>query len=262
MKSLRFAGAPTVSPERLSSMYGPMAHGLSQALRLPVQFTPSTSYADLARRFEHGEADIIAAPPRIALQLHESHAVVCVAVAIENGSSSTSGYVLAKADSVWREADTVKRARVAFVDQSSTTGFLVPVATWNARGVDVLREAGKISFEGTHEAVVDAVLSGRADLGATNSSVFRDLVVSRRVNPQALRIVLKTVRVPLEAICTSARAPHALVAALRAYFLGLNQQHPADKEILARAGVNGYAPFEWSRYDELKETLAKTLPGP
>jgi phosphonate transport system substrate-binding protein len=58
-------------------------------------------------------------------------------------------------------------ARAAWVDRQSASGFLVIRAALRAQGIALDQAFSEDLFLGSHEAVVKAVLSGNADVGAT-----------------------------------------------------------------------------------------------
>ena len=130
------------------------------------------SYMELARMVTSGEADIAWLPPVVFVQL-ESEGEITALVRNQrvDGSDTFQAALIVRTDSPITSIDTLRGARVGWVDRWSASGHVIPRAILGARGFPAQLTFREERFYGSHEAVVNAVLSGRADVGATFARV-------------------------------------------------------------------------------------------
>ncbi len=146
---------------------GSLCDALAVALELPVVPHSVESYGDLLAGLHWGEIQLAWLPPMIALRAVLRGSAVPIAAPVRSGSAWYWTALFVRDDSTIRELGDLKRARVAWVDHMSSAGYLVVRASLRAQGIELESAFGEEQFAGTHDAVVSAVMSGRADIGAT-----------------------------------------------------------------------------------------------
>lgn len=145
-----------------------LCDALRAQLRRPVPPVVYPTFAELRDGLMAAEVDVAWAPPIAAVQL-ELAGKVTIAVGVwREGGSSYSSAVFTRADSPLRHVDDLRGKTIAWVDRESAAGYLLPRLKLASLGVRP--EVYQGLFAGSHEAVVDAVLAGRADAGATHVS--------------------------------------------------------------------------------------------
>jgi phosphonate transport system substrate-binding protein len=256
LKKVRVAMAPVIATAELHRIYAPLLKYLTVQLGIPFQLEVTGSYEELVSRARSGEADLMSLPPRAYLQLSKQGLVRCLTHGITEGSSTTSGYVFVRSDSKIQDLDGLNGARVAFVDPNSMSGHLMQLKLLQSRGIDVAAVARQVRFEGSHQAVVEAVLSQTADVGATNQSIFHALKKSGGLDLKRLRIIGKTARIPLEVFCVNTTVNDELAQHIQQLLLGLNASPTLSQEILKPLDTNGFAPFSAAVFAGLDELYA------
>jgi phosphonate transport system substrate-binding protein len=86
-------------------------------------------------------------------------------VSVRRGSAFYNGQIIAGADSGVKTLTDFKGKTFARVDPLSTSGWIIPMITLKAAGVDPTRDM-KVVDAGSHDAVVAAVYNGEVDGGA------------------------------------------------------------------------------------------------
>lgn len=124
-------------------------------------------YRELLEAMHEGRLDLAWLPPIVALRAASRGRTLPIAIPIRGGVASFASALFAAPGSALRGPADLVGARAAWVDPQSAAGFLVIRATLRAQGYDLARAFAEQSFLGSHEAVVEAVLSGQADVGAT-----------------------------------------------------------------------------------------------
>jgi phosphonate transport system substrate-binding protein len=88
-----------------------------------------------------------------------------VLISVRNGSAFYNGQFVVRANSGIRKLGDLKGKTFARVDALSTSGWIIPMITLKAAGIDPERDI-KVVDAGSHPAVVAAVYNGDVDAGA------------------------------------------------------------------------------------------------
>ena len=99
-----------------------------------------------------------------------------------DGTSTYRGYLFVRRDSRILTASDMRGKRFAFVERSTSAGYLFPLAYFKAHHVeDVHAYLGETFFSGSHDAAILAVLNRDADVGAAKSTIYDQL---KKENPR------------------------------------------------------------------------------
>lgn len=130
----------------------------------------ATDYHELADGLEDGGLGIAWLPPIPTIDLEAKKAASMLAIPTRRGSTSYHAALIVRRGGP-RSIEELKGRRVAWVQRDSAAGYLVPRMHLAAAGHDVLRFFARELFVHSHTAVVDAVVNGEADVGATFCNV-------------------------------------------------------------------------------------------
>ncbi len=196
---------------------------LSRALGAIVFPQQSLSYRELAEGLERGTLGFAWLPPLLAIDLEDRKHVVPVALPVRRGTTSYHSALITRRGGP-KTLDEIRGKRIAWVDRESAAGFVIPRMHLIGAGFDVRSLFGAESFVHSHEAVVEAVLSGRADLGATFCTLDP---VTNRVLQAGWTARDGTAPKPVETIALAGPIPNDVIVAgtavpvdIRARFLG------------------------------------------
>jgi phosphonate transport system substrate-binding protein len=124
------------------------------------------SYAELSVGLERGELGLAWTPPIPAIDLQDRNAASLLVAPVRKGSTLYHAAMIVRPGSVKTLAD-LKGKRAGWVDRDSAAGYIVPRLHLAANGFDPAGFFGQELFLGSHIAVIDAVVSGRVDVGGT-----------------------------------------------------------------------------------------------
>jgi phosphonate transport system substrate-binding protein len=259
-KALTFAvvsGLPKAEA-LLDAMCGALGDVLSRSVRARVL----PNYAALEEEVRAGKAQIAWAPPLVAIGLEDA-GLASIALCSTRGGQAGYHAVLftSHASRVETLAD-LKGTHAAWVDASSSAGYLLPRQEIAAQGFDPEHLFGKESFLGTHARVATAVLDGQADVGATYAIL--DPGSGRPLSAGWLEagagingaFVLATAGpIPSDAIVIAKTVPDDLRAGLVAGMSALPAKLP---EAVGRLlGADGFALPRAAHFDSLRERMGK-----
>lgn len=170
------------------------------------------TYPELRDCLEQRELHIAWSSPIAAVRLQQlGVASIAVGIHREGGSSYSSAIFTSAASSI-RRLEELRNKRIAWVDPESAAGFVIPRQKLRTAGVASF--AAQL-FEGSHEAVVRAVLGGRADAGATNiavdpvSGAVESSGWDRIAPPESIRVLATAGPIPPDAIVIGESVPEA-----------------------------------------------------
>lgn len=206
--------------------------------------------------------------PAIYVALEYRHGVARIAT-MRNGIGDAArnvfgGVVFTRADraDIQQLEDLAGRHLLA-VAPTSFGGYLVGWGELLNHGIDPQRDLGGLSFAGTHDAVVAAVIAGAADAGTVRTDILEHLAAAGTVDLAAVRVLaprtvpgfaplLSTRLYPEWAFASLPQTPETLVEQVAIALLQMPRDAPA-------AQLGGYAgwtvPLDYQPAAELLRVL-------
>ena len=159
--------ALTTDPDKCQRQLAQFCDAVEQATRLRITRQRVHPYQRLLAEVEDGTLDLVWLPPLLALRSTGRGVVAPLALPVRHGVSTYSSALFCHPDSPIESVTTLHGANAAWVDAQSAAGYLVIRSLLRSRGVVLENAFDRNTFYGSHDAVVEAVLSGKADVGAT-----------------------------------------------------------------------------------------------
>lgn len=226
--------------------------------KLVPQF--ASSYRELAGWIAEGKTGVAWMPPIPAVEIEDRGAGSVVALPTRNGMATYHAALVARRGGP-TTIEECRGKRVAWVDAESASGYLIPRLHLVSVGFDVARGFAKETFEKTHIGVVDAVLAGRAEIGATYCNFEPN---TQRVanagwtdadggNARPVTIVASAGPIPNDAIVGSSKLPLPLRARLTRWLLELDPNGKRLFQQLLRASE--FRVFPSAHFEPLKHMV-------
>lgn len=247
---------PFLEDDVLLGTYVPIVEAVHAELGIPGRVVVPDDYADLEARLEHGEIDVAVVSPYSYVRTKRKDAGVQVfASHIGRGSVSYGSYIITASDDI-HSLDDLRGRRFGYVDLRSTSGWLFPAARLIDAGVHPLKDV-QPAFFGSHTRLLDAVVSGEVDAGATYGGAMAE---GRLRNPGAmkLRVVAKGPRIPHDAYAVRSGLPPEVPRALALILASINTGTARGREMLStRLFINGFLPVDDDHFDAIREIEAE-----
>jgi phosphonate transport system substrate-binding protein len=185
--------------------------GQEKTTRLHV----ADDYAALKAALKEGQIDLGWMPPFLHIEAVRWGAKL-LAVVERDGALTYRSSIVVRADSEIRRLEDIHRARVAWTDASSASGYVFPRLHLLGAGLDPKEAFAHEDFLGSPRGVCGAVADGQADLGACFTSekhaddVKLALVDVARIYPAAtwrLRVLAVTEPIPSDGLVAAAHVP-------------------------------------------------------
>lgn len=247
--SLRFLIARTTEHRETPAALERFGALLAHEVGTPVSLAVVPSYAELEAALSAGEAQLAWVPPILLADGDDTRLVPLVS-SERNGAREYCSVLFVRGDSDRQTLADLRGARVAWVDQCSAAGYLLPRLHLIVEGVRLESLFADEQFYGTHDAVVRAVFAGDADVGATFGgppgaedadarSGFHD------VEPrQPVRVLFRSAPVPSDAVVCDASLPADVRAKVAAALLHLGTFAIGRLVTQRLFGADGFAPFD------------------
>jgi phosphonate transport system substrate-binding protein len=219
---------------------------LSRKVGAVVYPQVARSYADLAASMESSSLELAWTPPLVAADLITRRAGSVVVVSRRDNSDHYRAVLFTLRDSGLQRPEDLRGKHVAWVDETSASGYVVPAMWLRDHGLPPEDLFGRQSFLGNHGAVARAVLRREVDVGATFalfSAGLRATVEAgwTEIDPKCaddVRMVLNAGSVPADCIMASSRVSEETRDRLAQ---GFCEQTEADAAVFRKAlGADGY----------------------
>lgn len=232
----------------------------TEASGAPFEPFPASSYRELMEALADGEVGLAWMPPVPTIELQSNGLASPLAIPAREGRTSYHSALIVRRGGP-KTLEELKGRRAAWVDRDSAAGYLVPRMQLAARGFDVLRFFARELFVHAHARVVDAVVGGDADVGATYCNVDPS---SGRVDRSAwidesgkatrpIDVLATMGPIPNDALVASAQLPAAARSGLARWLLALDVRGKnAFTRLLGASDFRVPAP---DHYDALKHAL-------
>jgi phosphonate transport system substrate-binding protein len=177
-----------------------------------------------------------------------------VLISVRNGSAFYNGQFVVGANSGIRRLADLKGKTFARVDALSASGWIIPMITMKAAGIDPERDI-KVVDAGSHPAVVSAVYSGDVDAGAC----FVDArTLLQKDHPDVLEKVLvlqKTANIPNDGVQFHPSVPRELQDKIVSGLLAIAQTEEGKKAINTAYQWTALEKHDDSFYDPFRQVL-------
>ncbi len=127
--------------------------------------------------------------------------------------------IIVKQNSPIKTLKDLKGKRIAFVDKLSTSGYLMPLATFKKLGIDDKRYFSQVLYTGSHSKTMAALEDGIVDAAATNISSYLKRQKSGKLTTQNSRVVWESAPILNFPIVVSKKLPPELIQQLKQAFI-------------------------------------------
>ncbi|MFB6838438.1 phosphate/phosphite/phosphonate ABC transporter substrate-binding protein [Streptomyces sp. NPDC056361] len=195
---LVLATVPDESSSSVQSEYAPLAKMLEKETGKKIRIEKATTYASVIEGQRAGKIDIAMHGPLsyvVARRSGVKATPIAAQIKTKGADSGYRSYGIVKNGSAIKDLAGYQGKKVCFVDPTSTSGYLYPVAGLSKAGVT--EKDIKPVMAGGHDASALAVLSGQCEAGFAYDAMVDKLLVERKhMKAGDLTIVWKSDVIP------------------------------------------------------------------
>ncbi|ADD44600.1 phosphate/phosphite/phosphonate ABC transporter substrate-binding protein [Stackebrandtia nassauensis] len=265
---LVISGVPAEEGTDLSNTYEPVVKMLEKELDMKVKFKPSTSYAAVIEGQRNGKIHIAQYGALAYYQALQNGSDIDVLGAMVKAKGAEPGYqaygIVPKGSKI-KDIKDFAGKKLCFVDESSTSGYLYPVAGLMKAGVK--KDDWEPVMAGGHDASAIAVSKKECEAGfALDSMVDETLIEKGDIKKGDLKVVWKSDTIAEPPITVYNGLEKGLKDKIKKVFETKANQDYLVKEGFCEKGkcdltdqrIFGWEPVEESYYDSLTEVCEET----
>jgi phosphonate transport system substrate-binding protein len=218
-RSINFGVTPWGDVAKMRKAYQPLATYLSEKLQMRVRLMIVQEYRELVTDLKRGIVQIASFSPGAyadALDEGIDKDSIYVASSQLKGKDFYRGIIVVKNEV--KDMAALKGKSFAFVETGSSSGYKYPLALFLSKGIDPHKYFSKVFFLGSHPNVVEAVINGKVDAGATWDGYIEE---NYPTNPPGIKVLMKTEPIPYDAVVVSRKKGADLAPKLREILTGL-----------------------------------------
>ncbi|MGD1807266.1 phosphate/phosphite/phosphonate ABC transporter substrate-binding protein [Dapis sp. BLCC M126] len=185
-KPLQVAVLPWQTPEEQQDKLQPLAEYLETILKRPVNFQITQNYSEAVDLIVKEEVDMAYLAALTYIKANERNPNIKPLVIPIDKVSGRPWYTSVIVANTAKNIETLqdlKGKRFAFVSPSSTSGFLIPMNSFQDAGIDPTRDFYKIRYSGSHDKATQDLADGVVDAIADDKASFLRSQKSGKLDP-------------------------------------------------------------------------------
>lgn len=256
-KELVFGFNPFTAPQVIKENYTPILEAIAKKLGMEPKVIIVSDYDSLGRSLLKGTIDVGWFSPFAYVSAKGKGDIKPLVTTVVNKNASYHGYIIARKDKAFQSIDSLQGKRFAFVDKQSASGYIYPKAMLLEQGKDPERFFSETVFLGSHNRVIDAVLDGTVDAGATYSEAV-ETAKEYGLAVHNLVILKQTDAIPKDVIAGRPGLDEQLLSSLKQVFIETTDRTSAHASVMRKTGLNGFIEAQDQVYDVIRKA-AKVL---
>ncbi|MGB3204282.1 MAG: phosphate/phosphite/phosphonate ABC transporter substrate-binding protein [Crinalium sp.] len=196
--SLNIAVIPSKNPVEQQKSLQPLAEYLTKTLGRQVSFQIAKDYKTPVNLIAEGQVQIAYLGSLAyveAKQLNPQIQPIVAPINKETGRPWYTSVIVTNSNRI-SDVNDLKGKRFAFVSESSTSGYLMPLGYFKEMGIDPERDFTKVKFSGSHAQVKTELESGEVDAIANDKPSYLNEQKAGRFNPQKYKIIWESSPIP------------------------------------------------------------------
>ena len=255
--SLHLALTPSQKPTDLMVAGEAFGAALGKLVGVPIRVTVASDYAAVVEALRNRTADLAFVHPAGYVLANREAKAMIVAKDQWHGNTSYTSRIYVRKESGLKTLEELRGKTIAFVDPSSTSGYVYPMVMLIEKGLVQNRDPKtffkEFVFSGSHDAGLQALLHGHVDAFASFDQA-REQYLKDPAEREKLIYIAESAPIPEGGICARDGLDPALVAKVRAALLSM--KGPTYAPVLkALYDIDGFEPAEDREYEPVRAAM-------
>jgi phosphonate transport system substrate-binding protein len=255
--ALHLVLTPSQKPTDLLAAGEAFGAALGQLVGVPVRVTVASDYAAVVEALRNRTADLAFVHPAGYVLANREAKALIVAKDRWHGNTSYTSRIYVRKDSGIKTLEELRGKTIAFVDPSSTSGYVYPMVMLIQKGLVQNRDPKTFFkdfvFSGSHDAGLLALLNGHVDAFASFDQA-REQYLKDPAQREKLIWVAESAPIPEGGIAARDGLDPALVGKVRTALLAMRgpQYEPLLKKLY---DIDGFEPAEDREYEPVRAAM-------
>jgi len=197
---VRIAFVPSVEQGQIELALKDFETKLGELIEHPVEADIVLSYTACIEQMAAGHFDAALLPTFAYVLAHERYGIEVRLKAVRNGSPTYRGQIITRVDSGIETLEDLRGKTFGFTEASSASGYLYPKTLLMSNGIDPDVDLAEYTFVGNHPTVVQAVMQGRVDAGATFDDARLRLLDTEPTVMDEVKVIAYTPGIPSDTV--------------------------------------------------------------
>ncbi|NJK99331.1 MAG: phosphate/phosphite/phosphonate ABC transporter substrate-binding protein [Spirulinaceae cyanobacterium RM2_2_10] len=258
LTELRFGVGPYFpTPNETSDQFVPFFEYLAASVGLEADVTVTEDWVGISEALRAGTLDVAwLGPWGYVLANHETPEIQAIATVKYKDEPTYFSVLMARADAPFETLDeAIEQSqaadaplKISLADVGSTSGWLVPTAEFERRGLDP-KQVFEYNEGASHAAQAIAVLSEQVDIASDFDRNLDVLDSTERIDKDELKIIWESEPLPNDPIAVRGGLPEEIIAGLQAALEGIDA---AKAEELLPENYTGFVSSDGSNYEPIQ----------
>lgn len=255
--TLHLVLTPSQKPTDLLAAGDEFGRALGKLCGARIRVTVASDYAAVPEALRNRTADLAFVHPGGYVVASREAGARIVARNLWHGKSSFTSRIYVRKDRGITTLEDLRGKTMAFVDPTSTSGYIYPMVLLVQRGLVRDRDPKtffrEVMFAGAHDAAMRALLNGHVDAVAS-FDLAREQYLSDPAAREQITFVAETPPIPEAGIAARDGLDPAMFEKVRAALLQM--RGPAYAPLLKRMyDIDGFAPADDRDYDPVRAAI-------
>ncbi|BCV46893.1 MULTISPECIES: phosphonate ABC transporter substrate-binding protein [Shewanella] len=250
LESLKIALIPSEDSRAMIKQSQALMDELGKQLGVKVEGFVATDYNGVIEALRAKHIDIAYLGPFSyvkATQVTDVEAFV-VAETKKKGAVAYHSQIIARADSDIKDIQDLKGKDFAFVDPTSTSGYVFPMVGLKHAGIEPKDDFANLIYTGAHDANILAVKNRRVDAATVADRILSAAVDKGMIGSEEYRVVWRSPAIPESPMVWRKDLAEEDKQKIRTAFLSLKNLQFGDQ-----GEVNRYVATDDAAYDVVRE---------
>lgn len=241
---------PFTSPESIKKSYVPILERVCDSISCKARVIIVKDYEALGSGIKEGIIDAGWFSPFAYVATRKEIDITPLVTPKVNGKTFYNGCIIVRKHSGIKTIQELKDKHFGYVDKKSASGYVYARNILKKQNINPDTIFKKISFMGSHDNVIKAILSGEVDAGATYSEAIEN-AKNHGLAIDELHIIGMTDNIPKDAIAASPYLDKEITNSLQKAFEEFNNFQGIDSI------VDGFIASSDDKYDVIREITEK-----
>lgn len=249
---LVMAFVPSTEAEKVIQSGEELIALLNEGTGLSFKAQMSTSYVGIVEAMAVGKVHVAWLPPMAYVYAHDRNGDEVILKVVRDGKPTYRGQIVVMTDSGVSELADLRGKRVAFTDQTSTSGHYYPAAMLREAGLDPNADIEPL-FAGGHDAAVLALVKGSVEAACCYDDA-RDKLVEMGFPDikETTRVVAYTADIPADNVAVIKDLDSELVGRVKQGLLKLASSAEGQRVLMELYEVEGLVPAIDADYEPVR----------
>lgn len=253
-KVLKMGFVPLNNSETLIEDVKPIAEELSKKLGVKVEAFTASNYIGVVEGIGSGSVDFGFMPPfAYLLAKEQSEATPLLTTKGKDGKPGYYSYLYTKEGSGINSLADIKGKKVAFVDPSSTSGYIYPGAMLVKEGISLENDV-TTQFTGGHDKSLQLLLNGDVDVIGSYDRIAERYVKDFPNAPKEVKSLVKSPLIPGITVVASKSMDKDMQEKLKNALREIEQDKEKMELFKKLFNITGFEEVDEKSYQEVADT--------